>query len=81
MTTETTMTETQATDEALLLLVRKMRRIHPDAFREVWAKLPDGAQTALLIAETRADTHREQVGIANLRYSDDPYGIGEITEE
>lgn len=78
MTTETTMTETQATGEALLLFLRKMRRLHPDAFREVWAKLPADAQTALLIAETRADAHRVQAGgAANLRYPDDPCGTGE----
>ncbi len=75
MTTE--MTNQQATDEALLLFVRKMRRTNSTAFAEVWAKLPEGAQSALLIAETRADVFREQVGGAgNLQYPADPYGVG-----
>lgn len=53
------MTETQATDEALLLFIRKMRRMHPDAFADVWGKVPGGAQTALLRAEMRADVYRD----------------------
>jgi hypothetical protein len=57
-----TMTEAQATDEAVLLFTRKMRRLHPDAFADIWAKLPDGAKTAVVAAENRADRLRDQEG-------------------
>ncbi len=54
-----TYTDTEATDEALLLFTRKMRRMHPEAFAAVWAKLPDGAKDAILFSEVRADTLRD----------------------
>ena len=59
-----TMTQTEATDEALLLITRKMRRLHPEAFRDVWAKLPDGAKDALILAENRADVLRDKGPVA-----------------
>jgi hypothetical protein len=52
-------TASQATDEALLLFIRKVRRLHPAAFGDVWAKLPDGAKQALAAAEMRADVLRD----------------------
>ncbi len=55
-----TYTETEATDEALLLITRKMRRMYPEAFAAVWAKLPDGAKDALLLSEVRADSLRDK---------------------
>lgn len=52
-------TEAQAADEALLLFIRKTRRLHPEAFGQVWAKLPEGAKRALHAAEMRADVLRD----------------------
>lgn len=54
------MTTEQATNEAVLLLTRKLRRMEPKAFRRVWALLPDGAKDALGLAEAAADRMRDQ---------------------
>jgi hypothetical protein len=35
-------------------------RLQPAAYREVWAKLPDGAKAAIGAAERRADVLRGQ---------------------
>lgn len=51
-------TDQQATDEALLLFVRKVRRLHPNTFADVIGRLPEGARDALNQAELRADTLR-----------------------
>lgn len=62
------MTEAQALDEAVLLLLRKTRRALraaglTDVFgRDIWARFPDGAKTALLAAERRADVNRARAG-------------------
>jgi hypothetical protein len=60
-TTQRPMTETQATDEALLL-IRKLRRLHPAAFADLRGRLPEAAYEALTAAERRADVHRDSVG-------------------
>ncbi len=65
------MTDEQATDEAVLLFTRKLRRLHPDAFADVWARLPDGARRALERAERRADLLRDVGGVAVLQYPPD----------
>jgi hypothetical protein len=54
-----TYTEAQATDETMLLLTRKLRRLHPEAFKDVWDRLPEGAQRAVYQAEARADVVRD----------------------
>jgi len=51
-------TDQQATEEALLLLTRKLRRLHPEAHADLMARLPEGAREALLFADQRADTLR-----------------------
>lgn len=51
-------TDAQATEEALLLLMRKIHRLHPDAYADVITRLPDLARQALSLAELRADTLR-----------------------
>jgi hypothetical protein len=56
--TPATYTEQQATDEAVLLLVRKLRRLHRDAYADLMIKLPQGAQDAIDNAERRADSLR-----------------------
>lgn len=56
--TTTEYTDAQATDEAVLLLVRKLRRTHQDVYAEIIAKLPQGAQDALMLADQRADKLR-----------------------
>lgn len=56
--TATPFTDAQATDEAVLMLVRKLRRLHPEACADLMAKLPEGAREALHGAEMRADTLR-----------------------
>jgi hypothetical protein len=53
------MTDTEATDEAVLLLVRKLRRLEPEAFSTIWGKLPEGARLALTRADIRADVYRD----------------------
>lgn len=62
ITTQTHMTEGQATDESVLRLVRKLRRLHPAAYADVMAAMPDGARDALIYAEARADVLRDQSG-------------------
>jgi hypothetical protein len=64
-TTET-YTDQQATDEAVLLLTRKLRRLYSDTYRALMARLPEGAQEALNQADVRAD---------HLRASDERDGI------
>jgi hypothetical protein len=53
------MTQTEATDEAVLLFTRKLRRLQPAAFAELWDKLPVGARLALQRADIRADVRRD----------------------
>lgn len=53
------MTDQEATDEAVLLLTRKLRRLHPEAYADLWAKLPEGARRALQRADIRADVRRD----------------------
>jgi hypothetical protein len=54
-----TFTANQATDEAVLLLTRKLMRLHPEAYADVTSRMPEGARLALLNAETRADVVRD----------------------
>lgn len=53
-------TDQEATDEAVLLLTRKLRRLHPAAYADLMRKLPKGAQLALSMAESRADRVRDE---------------------
>lgn len=62
-TTTQTMSHTEATDEAVLLLVRRLRRLHPNALQDVMSSLPAGAQEAVHFADQRADTRRAQQGV------------------
>jgi hypothetical protein len=50
--------EAQATDEAVLLLVRKLRRMYPAAYTDLMNRLPVGACDALAAADLRADRLR-----------------------
>ncbi len=58
------MTEVEATEEALRLFVRKVRRLHSEAFADVVQRMSDEALMALYAGERRADnrfldaTHR-----------------------
>lgn len=52
--------DSQGTDEAVLLLIRKLQRLHPEAAKDLWSRLPDGARDALHMAEIRADVLRDQ---------------------
>jgi hypothetical protein len=63
--TVTRMTEAQATDEAVLLFTRKLRRLHTAAFQDIWRRLPDGAKEAIYAAERRADQLRDATGGAD----------------
>lgn len=68
-----TMTETEATNEALLLMIRKARRLHPEAFADILSRLPEGAKVALEKAERAADTLRDSKGgAASLDYPAEP---------
>jgi hypothetical protein len=80
-TTET-YTDQQATDEAVLLLARKLRRLHPDTYVALMTMLPEGARNALHFADLRADTlraHDQRDGIT--REYIDPYADLEDIEE
>jgi hypothetical protein len=63
-----TMTEQEATDQAVLLLVRKMMRLHPVAYADMIKRLPVGARDALAMSEIRADILRDRKGFSNLKY-------------
>ena len=67
-------TEAQATDEAMLLITRKMRRLYPEAFTAVWAKLPDGAKDAIYASELRADRVRDAGGLSWKPEADEDLG-------
>jgi hypothetical protein len=87
--TETTGTETkvytdsQATDEAVLLLIRKLGRLHPEAYADVIRKLPEGARFALTLAENRADMVRDgdKLNGTKHRYMTDEERYGDLDEE
>ena len=57
--TSKTLTDQEATDEAVLLLTRKLRRLHPAISAELLKALPAGAREALQLAEIRADKVRD----------------------
>lgn len=59
------MTDTEATAEALLLAMRKLRRLHPAAYADVTGRLPEGARYALTMAENSADKRRDTAGPAS----------------
>lgn len=61
--------ESELTDEAVLLLTRKLGRLHPDAHADLVRRLPDGARVALIMAENRADSRRDTRG--PLKWPDD----------
>jgi hypothetical protein len=50
--------EAQATDEAILRLVRRLRRDHENVYIELMNRLPEGARDALDAADLRADRLR-----------------------
>jgi hypothetical protein len=62
------MTAAEATDEAVLRLIRKLGRLHPAAYADVIRQLPEGAREQLEAAERRADVLRDQHGISSLTY-------------
>jgi hypothetical protein len=73
-----TMTPEQATAEATLLMIRKMRRLHPEAFADVMGRLPEGARAALNQAEIAADVQRDKLGGAgNMAYPEPEVFPGE----
>lgn len=53
------MTSEQATNEALLRMVRKLRRLHQEAYIDVMSQLPREAREALRKAELAADVLRD----------------------
>lgn len=59
-------TNSQATDEAVRLLIRKLHRLYPDAHADLIQRIPDGAREALHFADLRAD---------NLMHADTRDGI------
>ena len=69
-------TDAEATDEAVLLALRKWRRLHPKAYADVMDRLSEGARDALTLADNRADrlradgTSRRFVTIAELAEMD-----------
>ncbi len=58
MTGTETYTDAQATDEAVLLLVRKLRRLYPEAHADLMGRLPEAVRDALTLADNRADLLR-----------------------
>lgn len=73
-----TYTEAQALDEAVLLFVRKMRRLYTDAYTDVIRQLPDGAREALNMADVRADRTRVSIPAGSAQW---PTAFEEIDEE
>lgn len=51
-------TQEQGTEYAVMLLIRKLRRIDPAAYGKVMSQMPEEARWALGEAEMRADTLR-----------------------
>lgn len=51
-------TDPEATDEAVLRFVRRLRRKYPQAYADIICQLPDGVRDALTLAENRADVVR-----------------------
>jgi len=76
-------TDSEATDEALLLLTRKLHRLHPAAHADLMDRLPEGAKTALRFAENRADRVRDfdQLNGTAHRYLTDDEAYGTSDEE
>lgn len=68
-----TYTDQEATDEALLLFMRRLRREHPDAYRAVESSLSEGARDALDHAEHRADALRFADSAQGIRIGSRPY--------
>lgn len=56
-------TEAQATDEAVLLMIRKLRRLEPAAYARIMEKMPQGGRNTLIEAERRADVRRSTEGL------------------
>jgi len=76
-------TDSQATDEAVLLLTRKLRRQFPSAYAGLIEQLPEGARFALVLAENRADVirdHDQRDGTKH-RYMTDAERYGDDEEE
>jgi hypothetical protein len=76
-------TDDEAINEAILLFTRKVRRLHPEAFADVIARLPQEARDMLTLAENRADVVRdadEKAGTTH-RYMTDDERYGEMAEE
>jgi hypothetical protein len=71
-------TDAEATDEAVLLLTRKLGRLYPEAYADLVKRLPDGARTALALAEARADRVRDA---GPRRYMTDDERYGDLDEE
>lgn len=57
-TTTIIATDAQATDEAVLMLTRRLHRLYPDAYKAVITSLSDGLRDALNLADNRADSLR-----------------------
>lgn len=56
--TEIQYTDQQATEEALLLVIRKLRRLHPGAYADIMGRVPELAKQALHFADLRAERLR-----------------------
>jgi hypothetical protein len=80
-TTTAQMTNEQATDEAVLRLIRKLGRLHPAAYADVMGRLPEGAREQLGAAERRADTLRDRHGVENLTFPDVYPSDDDLSEE
>jgi hypothetical protein len=83
MTEPVPFTDAEATNEALLLFTRKLRRLHPGVFSDVIKKLPEGARFALVLAENRADMVRaeaERTGVTR-RYMTDVERYGSDVDD
>lgn len=53
-------TDAQATDEAVLMLTRRIGRLYPEAYAAVITSLTQGLRDALNLADIRADSQRHQ---------------------
>jgi hypothetical protein len=66
-------TAEQALDEAVLLLIRKTRRLAPEAFGKIWRELPEGARDMISDTENRADRQRSDDQLAGIKIGTRPF--------
>jgi hypothetical protein len=83
ITTTEIYTDEQATDEAVLLLTRRLRRLHPEVHASLMASFPEGVREALDMADNRADLlrHNDKQADITRRYVSLDERLGVVEED